>query len=459
MSLASVLAPESPSGETKEATGAPPSLKSLSGNGLLAITDQGLISGSNFILAIVLARALRPNDYGVYALGFEVFLFFSVIYTSLILEPMSVFGASVFREHSRHYFGVLLRLHAVASVIMLVVLAGAACVTYVVEPTGSLAGALAALSVASPLILMYWVARRAFYMKLSVRGAAAGGAVYFGVSMAGLYGLDRLKWLSPFSAFLLMALGAVVACALMLRTLKSHQEDGDPSPTPNEVLHRHWAYGRWALASAVPGWFFSGAMYFPLLGFFGGLAETGKLKALLNLTSPVAQAFVAVSLVSLPYASHVYHREGAGSVNRLLWRLILLYAGGTLVYWILLLLFRAPVVHILYAGKYAVITGLLPWVALGSIFRIAASAQANVLRAMESTVLVCRVYSIVGVVALLVGVPAIWLYGIKGAVFTFAVSGILASLVACVTVLGRPAKTNAVAGVVPADQPSVVSPG
>jgi O-antigen/teichoic acid export membrane protein len=43
--------------------------------GGMAIVDQGIFSGSNFVLYILLARWLAPDDYGAYALGFAGILF------------------------------------------------------------------------------------------------------------------------------------------------------------------------------------------------------------------------------------------------------------------------------------------------------------------------------------------------------------------------------------------------
>jgi O-antigen/teichoic acid export membrane protein len=440
------------------------SARKWSVKGSLALLDQGLISGANFVIAVILARTLAASDYGVYALAFEVFLFLSVFCNSLILEPMSVFGASAYREHGREYFGALLRVHAVMSAVIVAVIASAAWVAHVFAPASSLVGALIGVSVAGPIVLFYWIARRAFYMKLLPHRAVSGGGIYFAVLMAGLFLLYRWKLLSPCSAFLLIAAGAALASVSMLKALKPQLRAADDAyPRPKEILRRHWVYGRWALASAVPGWLFSGAMYYPLLGHFNGLADAGEFKALLNLNSPVTQAFVAISMLTLPYASGIYHSDGSSSVNRLMWRLTLLYAGGTSLYWAFVTAVRGPAVHALYGGKYAMITSLLPWVAVGSIFRITGSASANVLRAMESPALVCRVYSIVAVIAVLVGVLAIWLYGIKGAVLTFAISGVAASIIAITTVLRKSSGFHAnriseeKRAVVAAEEPSVVS--
>jgi len=78
----------------------------------MAIFDQGLISGSNFFLGIVLARWLGAEQYGAYALAFSTFLLVSLIYQALLLEPMSVFGSSTYRGSVRQYLGGLLWLQA-----------------------------------------------------------------------------------------------------------------------------------------------------------------------------------------------------------------------------------------------------------------------------------------------------------------------------------------------------------
>src|SRR5579884_656708 len=86
--------------------------------GLLALLDQGLISGANFLVGILLARHLAPDRYGAYAMAFEVFLFLSVAYGALVLEPLSVFGSSVYKDSNREYLGILLRIHSVIAAVV-----------------------------------------------------------------------------------------------------------------------------------------------------------------------------------------------------------------------------------------------------------------------------------------------------------------------------------------------------
>jgi hypothetical protein len=71
--------------------------------GGLAILDQGIFTGSNFVISILLARWLSPEQYGSYAVAFAIFLFILTFHQALLLEPMLVFGSSVFRNCLRGY--------------------------------------------------------------------------------------------------------------------------------------------------------------------------------------------------------------------------------------------------------------------------------------------------------------------------------------------------------------------
>ena len=71
--------------------------------GGLAILDQGLISGSNFLIGILLARWLVPAQYGAFSLAFSVFLLLSYVYQSLLSEPQAVFSGSAYRQCLRGY--------------------------------------------------------------------------------------------------------------------------------------------------------------------------------------------------------------------------------------------------------------------------------------------------------------------------------------------------------------------
>lgn len=80
------------------------------------LLDQGMVSGSGFIINILLARWLEPNQFGAFVLAYSIFQH------SLILEPMTVLGPSDYRNHLRQYQRSLICINAGISALIILIL-------------------------------------------------------------------------------------------------------------------------------------------------------------------------------------------------------------------------------------------------------------------------------------------------------------------------------------------------
>ena len=384
--------------------------------GGFAILDQGLISGSNFLVGILLARWLAPDQYGAYAVAFGIFVLLSLVYQSLVLEPMAVFGGSSYRDGLRGYLGSLLRIHVAISLAIAAVFGASALVAREFSHSSVLAGALAGVTLASPCILLFWLARRTFYLGLSASKAALGALVYSALSMSGLYVLYHRGLLSPFTAFALMGVAALGTATYNFVRLRTLLRPGALPPRLAEIWRRHWTYGAWALASCVVNWI-PAYVYYPLLSSFADMAHSGQLKALMNFTLPMEQTKAALALLFLPYAARVQAQRGRSSAGSLSNRLTFVSVAIAGAYWAAILIFRHPLFHFLYSGRYSEVAHLLPAVALGSIVWSACFGPAIALRAMESPASVFVAFGLATLLSLLIGVPASWAFGVTGAVW------------------------------------------
>jgi O-antigen/teichoic acid export membrane protein len=399
----------------------------------LAILDQGLISGSNFIISILLARWLMPDQYGAYAVAFGIYIMLSLVYQSLVLEPMGVFGGSVFRSNLRGYLRSLISIHIGLSVAICAALVISWAVAHRLGAGPAVTGALAGIAFASPCLMLFALARRSFYVELSPAPAAAGAFIYSTLVLVGLYFVYRRALLSPLSAFLLIGAGALVTGTVLMFALRSGLSGSGPSPALREAWQRHWGYGRWALASCIAGWLPS-YIYFPLLSSFKGMAQTGQLKALMNLTMPFEQMKGALLMLFLPYAARVMAQQGKAGARVLGTRLTLFSIAGAVAYWAVIIPLHKPVFQILYSGRYMEVVYLLPALALGQIFWSATFGPAVALRAMESPASVFAALGFATVVSLMIGVPATWAFGLNGAIWGSNLADIL-SFVALFVVL------------------------
>ena len=86
-------------------------LNSWLSKGAWSVMEQGFFAFSNFLLVLLLARWLDPQDYGWFTVSYSIFLFLATIHTSLFTEPMLVFGDGRFYHQQSVYFKALLEDH------------------------------------------------------------------------------------------------------------------------------------------------------------------------------------------------------------------------------------------------------------------------------------------------------------------------------------------------------------
>jgi len=408
--------------------------------GGLAILDQGVFAGSNFVISILLARWLPAEQYGMYAVALAVFLFLVNFHQALLLEPMLVFGSSVYRECLRGYLKALLLLHLAISLVIVLVLCVSAGVALRIGQANLLPTVFVGVAFAAPSVLLFWLLKRIFYLKLSPGPSVASALLYCALTIGGLALVNKHGLLSTFSALLLMGFGGLVSSIPLLAYLGLRLPSGQNAPNWLDAWRRHWRYGRWALGANAMMWIPINAFY-PLLSRFSGMAQAGELKALMNFAAPMLQTCAALSSLMIPYSARVLSDRGGAGVSVVLKRMTLLCVFCAVPYWIVLLVFKGPAFRMLYSGQYTQVAYLLPIVALASVFGSAFFGPAIVLRALESPRLVFAAVSVSSCISIAIGVPLTRALGVGGAVWSIALSEALA-FVAAVVLLRRKARSS-----------------
>ena len=390
------------------------------GKGALALIDQGLLSGSNFLIGILLARWLSRDEYGAYALGFSIFLFLSGFHNAFFLEPMSVLGPESYSRCLPSYVKKLLGLHFVMA-FLLSVLAGAGVLLlrfFTADP--ALRSAMWGVAIAVPLILFHWLCRRAVYLKLAPGLAVVSSAAYCTALVFLLLAFKRS--ISPFTGFLIQSLAAIPAIALLLFYLKS-EVNPQPGPSTLDVLREHWRYGRWVVGSAIVYWL-SGNAYYVIVGALLPMQDLAALRALRNFTLPLAQALVAINLLVLPWASSRFGEEGGLGLQRRTRQLTLLFGGGALVYFCIIWLLGGRIMNFLYAGRYNEFSHLLA-LATAPLLLIAASMGSEVaVQVMQAPSEIFLAYGISGAITVLVGVASTHYWGLLGGLIGILISSV-----------------------------------
>ena len=410
------------------------------GRGLWAVADQGLFAISNFAMGVLLARWLSPAEFGGFSVAYALFLFLGVLHTALLTEPMLVFGSAKYASAFPGYLARLVKWHWVVAGVGGVVLALAGLLLQVVW-SSPVAPTVISIGLMAPFILLPWLARRACFARLQPQWAAIGGGIYLLLMLLGALALFSTGSLSAVTATLLLgACGLVVGAGLvhaLIRGRRRGRGDADVREV-REVLADHWRYGRWALLASAVGWFPSN-IYVLLLPAEGGLALSAALRALMNLVMPVLHAVGALSTLLLP--SLVRVRETPAFRTALVTALVL-FTGGTVVYWLLVATFANPLLTLLYKERYAEHAHLM-W-SLGALPVVAAIAGVlgAAVRALErpSDAFIASLGA-AGTAATL-GLWLVFRYGIAGAITGLIASSLATGLVLLVLLLKQQRSTR-----------------
>jgi O-antigen/teichoic acid export membrane protein len=402
-----------------------PTIRRWGLQGATSILDQGIFSGTNFLVQILLARWFSADAYGAIAVSYVVILFLSGFHNAFVLEPMSVFGPADYDDDLGSYLLAHARIHiALTGLIGAALALGVLAARPLLTQTSPLPPALIGAGIALPFILWTWLARRAAYVIRRPRTALYGSLAYFFLSAA-LFGAARLTgWLtiSPMVPYLILAIASMLAGTLTmllvlrpLRKLGAHVKRG-----LGGILRENWHYGKWIAGSGV---LYSTAGQVQTLALaFAGLAEAGALRAMQNFMLPMAQAITSIAQMALPTLAKDF---GDGNIAKLKHKgqlISLVLTLPALVYGVLLLVLQRPLEQLAYGGKFAEYSGLIPLLGLVPILSGFSTGISLVLRAVRWPQHALYVTAASGLSGLITAVLFTWAYGTWGAAASIVVS-------------------------------------
>jgi O-antigen/teichoic acid export membrane protein len=278
--------------------------------------------------------------------------------------------------------------------------------------------ALWGVCISVPLILFYWICRRAAYLKFSPGLALVGSCTYC-LGVAALVIVFRNAF-TPFMGFLVQALAAIPA-AIVLLLVMSRGNDTQPSPSHAGVLREHWRYGKWVMGSTIVTWV-SGYGYYVIVGALLPMHDVAALRALRNLTEPCYRAMAAIILLVLPWASSRFAEGGRAGLKRLTRQLNLMFGASAVVYFIAICLFKGRLMNLLYAGRYNESSHLLI-LATAPLVLIAGSLGSEIaVQVMQAPSEVFLAYGVSGVMTLALGVAFTRFWGLEGGLVSILAS-------------------------------------
>jgi O-antigen/teichoic acid export membrane protein len=270
--------------------------------GMLALLDQGVVSGASFASGLLIGRSASPAELGRYTVALTVVLLLVEVQSSLIGTPFTVARPRLSGARLAAYTGA-------ATFLQLALAAAAAVIVAGVAPllAGDAALLCAMLAAALLPLLLREHMRRLSFAGFELRAALRLDVLVAALQLAALGGLAAAGRLSATTAFLAMGAAAAVGAAAWWAGQGSGMRVSRAEAA--EALPGMWQAGRWVLASGV-AWGLGVYAYPWLLAAVRGSGAAGVWAAGMGLASLANPVLLGLGNYVAPQTAHAFAARG-----------------------------------------------------------------------------------------------------------------------------------------------------
>ncbi|HEY3927053.1 MAG TPA: hypothetical protein VGL89_01650 [Candidatus Koribacter sp.] len=247
----------------------------------IAVADQLMISGANFLASIVLVRGLGLSEFGKYAILYGVLLYVNELQMAFIAMPMLCIGPLKEGDDRRRFTEGMLALQILASILLFAIFLAAGSVASVFTTFYSLRCLVAYAVCVGTFQLQDWV-RRFYFLQAKGKLAFVSDFISYVFQLFVLGALWRAHSLSLFTTLVTMCVTSAAATVMIVFT--------DSIRPVRDGLRQTWALcktmSRDLVFASQVRWFGNQGILIIGTGIVGSQA-TGGLRASQSLAGPV----------------------------------------------------------------------------------------------------------------------------------------------------------------------------
>jgi O-antigen/teichoic acid export membrane protein len=388
-------------------------LRQFLGREIWALGDQSVVSATNFLTNVMLARFMGLREFGVFVLAWMSVLFVNSLQGALIIAPMMSVGPKQEEKDRPAYYGALVFQELVLVSFCFVLVYTALKISGSYSRFANVRQLALPLAVSAFAYQMQDFVRRYFFATRQSRRALADDALSYLSQLPILFLLHRAGHLTSANALWGMAGTSIIALVpgfLWMEPIEFSRA------WIGEIWRRHWKISRWLSASALLQWTSSNLFVIAAPAYYGA-AAAGVLKASQNLMGVTHVWFQGLDNV-VPVESARRLREGGVRSMLAYTRSILLKWGGlTLLFAIAISISPGFWLGLIYGPAMNQYGYILRLYALLYVVVFLGGPLRAALQALEYTVPIFWSYLAMTAFAFSFAVPMAKLLGLSGSIF------------------------------------------
>lgn len=316
---------------------------------ILALVDQAVVSGTNFLTTVLIGRMCVKEELGIYALGFSIAVFIANMLDSLVCAPYTVFANRLRQRERAEYTGSIVVQYGLFSILVMLCLAVISAALSKYFDPGPLAALIWLLAGVIPFILLREFGRRFAFAHMQISSALLLDSAVALMQLTVLAWLAAKGLLSARSSY--AAIGLVCALAGMCWLVLVRKSIRIRWPQVLPEFRRSWSFGKWVFGSRLISTVDAFSMPW-LLAFMIGTAATGAFAACCSVVLFANPMLLGVANILFPKAAREFADAGAEEVRRVIWKTTRPLLFGMVSFCVLISLFSSEVMFFLYGTKY-----------------------------------------------------------------------------------------------------------
>lgn len=314
----------------------------------LVLADQAVVSGSNFVIGILIAKAFGLADLGVYAYAWMVLMMCSSLLQNLLWVPLVNEYVKMAEGEKEAYLGKVFICHmlfsclaALLSALFILLLSGT-----------SFFSALKPLVIALPILIfsytLYDFARRAHLLKSNLLKVLLLDVL---VNWSQVAFLVFQLWKNKAVLMDTMFFCAATYLFGLLWLGTGFKQSIRGASHFFSVLQGQWNNTRWLLATAILQWF-AGNFFLVSAGSILGPESAGIVRIAQSVVGVLNVFFIALEMYVPARSSAVYHKGGREQLTQYTLRILRLGLIVCLLFVLVVTLFSSPLLAWLYGKGY-----------------------------------------------------------------------------------------------------------
>jgi O-antigen/teichoic acid export membrane protein len=393
----------------------------LGGREIWALADQAVVSATNFLTNVVIARALGVTQYGVFALSWLALLFVNSIQNALIVAPMMSIGSKTEDENRPHYFGAVVIQELCFAIFSVagINLAIRAVAIYFHQPgLNQLAWPLS-ITVLTYLIQDFF--RRYLFATKQRRRAFLNDVVSYVPQLLIIVLLARAGQLTTARSLWTIAFTSIFGIVAGIIWLEKISYDASKF---RSVVSQHWKFSRWLIPSGMMEWTSSYLFLMAAPIYFGAVAA-GALRSAQNIVGVAHIWFLGLENVVPAETARMLHNSGIYAAEKYIMKIVAVW--GTITGVFILMVTVAPNfwLQLVYGSKYLEYGHLLRLYGVLYLLVFFGGPLRASLQALEFTVPIFWSYCVMTVFSLIFAVPFVKWFGLSGVIIGSIVTQII----------------------------------